>query len=1104
MKPGSLICWWGILITPAIFAVDLKQIYALESKGAVQEARKLLKTAATAPNSTTESKLTYAEFLDERRDPGTLAAYQSLLQSLPPSSPQRLAIERRIQLLNLISSKKQPYQQSTHPITHLPGPMRSFNRMAAISPDLAPDDLLGALARNIVTNGYQASSGQEALEQTEYLKLVVRYLSQARELEKLADTSGMIRIEECDSTITADILRILGYRMRGGCGNEVVLETVNASRAFLTIDSGFPLAQLEHALRTNTVFVYDYRPTPIPVLYGPEYWMSSKDKKTGTDISFIDYMISDPSVCRFYLGLSKLDAETAEALKNDIPLPRLKAFAHILDFYGGMFQVRNGKAIIPGGSRSASGWLKLTGTSPDQGGKFFGALMAKDDGWLASYFDATARLNGNVQDYLTDPSRMERFYTAIRGRITSPGPARPVFRANTDMMLLTNRLRLEADGRPHIPGSIEVWKQLFIKHPNGKYDGKLTKSAAGWKEPDDVLEALFALTRKSVENEPLKIFMALSDINRKRTTPLLPETVDRLAREWRTLGSQYMIFAEIPQVSDQTLLSFLENVSFISDIRDQQIRSDAAGLQQALVGLWQIFCRQNLIAASDRDATLSSLLSPFSRARSSIDLFDAGRSGVNTLLSATNSQSGVNTHDRFLDLLAGESKVTDHQSHTQLVQEMSRIFESQRLLPLSLIFELADNLTSVAQGGKLNSQLVGRFNSRVQEIQPARISLSGAEKNALAYGYSTERHIEIQRKVNFRQLVDRSTKSPEKLAEAKEHLTKFLRDTLVGLNYIHYAPPGAQILITNPLFVRSHDFIGVQGINQTWRGTEVFGSGWPSSAGGRLVGSLVNLPYALANAEQNFLIPTREQALIWGDLVPQMMVSAKVPRWWTVTPTQMHLVGLHLRLGESAIAEASMDQGKREAVLNILSRQIPPARLKKIEAFLNKGNANEALESVLPSESMILALSLLEEKISINGPETAGIQRLQREAPDQHSFKAISFAFGTPKPTLAHSYSPELLNLRTFPTLMGFSSRILAESWESSTLYYVALADELDMTPAQLNIQVPIWTQKTVEAIFATHLEDWPALLRSLRIVGEGVRTTHRTETDQKASLLED
>ena len=82
-----------------------------------------------------------------------------------------------------------------------------------------------------------------------------------------------------------------------------------------------------------------------------------------------------------------------------------------------------------------------------------------------------------MRDYLTDPARMKRFYTAVRGRITSPGPARPVFRSNTDMMLLTTRLRLDANGKPHIPGSLEVWKNLFVNHPQGKYDGKLTRLA---------------------------------------------------------------------------------------------------------------------------------------------------------------------------------------------------------------------------------------------------------------------------------------------------------------------------------------------------------------------------------------------------------------------------------------------------------------------------------------------------------------------------------------------------------------------------------------------------------------------------------------------------
>ena len=101
----------------------------------------------------------------------------------------------------------------------------------------------------------------------------------------------------------------------------------------------------------------------------------------------------------------------------------------------------------------------------------------------------------------------------------------------------------------------------------------------------------------------------------------------------------------------------------------------------------------------------------------------------------------------------------------------------------------------------------------------------------------------------------------------------------------------------------------MQGSNQTWKPTEVLGNGWPSSAGGKLVGSLAGLPYALAEAEQNFLIPSREQALIWGDLVPQMILSATVPRWWNVTPAQLHWVALHMDYAENMMAEAVHESG---------------------------------------------------------------------------------------------------------------------------------------------------------------------------------------------------
>jgi hypothetical protein len=198
------------------------------------------------------------------------------------------------------------------PTATIPGPLRPFARMAAISPTAPPEDILPALARNVVTGGYTAAQGSEGLEQTEYLKLVHRYLSQARELENLAGERKVVGVPACDSPVAADLLRILGFRMRGGCGSDVVLETVNASRAFLTTDSGFPLNQLEEALRTNRPFAYDFHPTPVPVLFGPEYWMAGA-KEPG---NFIESFISDPAVCRLYLGFSKLDPDTAGALRT--------------------------------------------------------------------------------------------------------------------------------------------------------------------------------------------------------------------------------------------------------------------------------------------------------------------------------------------------------------------------------------------------------------------------------------------------------------------------------------------------------------------------------------------------------------------------------------------------------------------------------------------------------------------------------------------------------------------------------------------------------------------------------------------------------------------
>ncbi|WP_228486215.1 hypothetical protein [Paludibaculum fermentans] len=1101
------------------------RVRQMELRGQGRTARQTLEDAAKSAPRDAAALAAYAGFLDLRRDPGTRAAYEKLLTVSGPATPAGKHALRRLVELNLIAGDRAAASRhlaAWHQaggsgltlaeqaptiaalptgIVEIPGPIRSFSRMAALSPDLPARDILLALARNVVTNGYQAVSGSDSLEPTEYLKLVIRYLGQARELDKLAGESKAIHIENCDSAQTGELLRILGFRMRGGCGSDVVLETVNATRAFLAMDSGFPLADLEQALRTNRPFHYDFKPTRVTVLYAPEYWLSNKERQSG---EFIDAFLNDPSLCRLYLGMAKLDPETAEELRKSLPVTRIRAFAHVFDFFGGMFRIRNGKVSVPGGDRSASGWAELAGANPNEGVKFIEKLVTKDDGWLASYFDALLRIHGPTLDYLSEPAHLKRFYTALRGRVTSPGPARPVFRANTDLMLLSTRLRVE-NGKPQVPGGIEIWRKLFVEHPNGKYDGKLTKSAAGWKEPEELLEALFGLSRKAVENEPLKIFMSLSDLDRNRRQPLEPATVSQLAIKWRAYGAQYSLFSESPNISDRTIKLYLDTAEAISDIRDMGVRSDVAGSMQALAGFWQILVRQKLIPADQTDTVLASLIEPFAKIKNERDLFDGARGGIQTILKATGAAPGVNPQDRLLDLLAGAVNPADDETHQLMLTDMMKGFEAQKLVSVKTLFDLADHLDALAKGEKGNAALLNRLAARVSDLNLPKGTLSSQERNSFSFGFWTEKHIDAQRKLNFRSIIEKAAGNPEKLKDARGMLTPLLRDSMVGLLYLHYAPPGAQILYTNPLFARSHDFIGVQGNNQTWRTTEVLGTGWPSSAGGRLVGSLANLPYALAEAEQNFLIPTREQALIWGDLVPQMLVSSKLPRFWNVDPAQLHYVDLHMRLGETVVADSALSPEVRVKALDILDRLAPPARVRHVDDLLAAGDVIAALEQITPAELYQIGTLAVSQRMDSGAFVADEIRHLTAACPDRCNQAAISEAFGTPKPTLTNSQHPELLNLRTFPTLMGYSSRILAESWESNNLFFAALADELYLPPSRLNVLLPEWTQRTVEQIFATHLEDWPALLRSMRTVADSVRVqTRKLQALETKAALED
>ena len=1092
-------------------AQALTQALQAERAGRTQEARELLASAAAGVSSNAEAQLAYAEFLDRYGDSGALTVYEAALRTAP-SNELKQRIAKRLAVLALAAGNQATaesaaaaysraggigWEQATSRIgaganletsdfgvAEIPGILDGFLRMAALSTDLKPEQLLPALAKNVATRGYRVSLDSQ--RETEYMKLIKQYLSQARELRQFAGENNSLDVPACESEETAQILKTLGYRLRAECGPEAVLETVNPSRAFLSIDSAFPLSELEDAYRRDAEFHLPYGVTSIPVLFGPEYWAAAATP--GTDGDFIDVFLSDPGLARLYSALTKMHRPTVIALRQSVSVETLKNYAPVLDFFGESFEIRDGRAITPGGARARSKWGDLVGASPDKGAEFFEALIQQDDGWLAAYFDAMTRVSGVAEAYLGDPRRMDRFYNALRGQVTSPGPARPIFRATGDLLLLTTRLSFDANGQVHIPGSVDAWKNLFENHPHGKYDGKLTRSAKGWSDPDDVVEALFALSRKVVENEPLAIFLAITNLERARSQPLANATVERMILDYPKFGAQFSYLSESSALSDETVIAFLDSMAEIDKINNYGRRADIVGSQQALVALWQILVRQGHIGPQEADKSLYDISMSFREVRRNDDaLFQAARTGVQRLLSAANVQAGAEPHVALVRLLSGRPGPNEGGQHEALIERFNSLFNQQRLVSIKTLFDLADHLERVSRGENFNVAMANRLAETISDVRLPQSELSTAEANAIGLDNWVDRHIRDQRDLNLQRLVDRAAGDLGEMLEIRGTIAPILRDSLVGLVYVYYSPPGAELIRANPLFVRSHDFSGSEG-RQSWRMPRDRGIGWPASAGGRLIGSLAGLPYTLNDAEQNFLVPTERQALIWQDLAPQVLLGATVPRWWDVSRSELHYVGLHLRMGQALVAESKLDPQLEAQVLGALRERVSPSRLWLLESRLTAGQTASAIDVLTPAEYFNLAMAFANGDSAYGDPFVSEIRRLRSETPERFAEQRISSTFGIPHPALSESYRPELLRLPLFPTMMGYSSRAMAESWESTNLYWAALADEAHLEPADLNFRIPEWTQQSIERIFATHLEDWPALLRSIRIVGDRYR----------------
>jgi hypothetical protein len=972
----------------------------------------------------------------------------------------------------------------------IPGPLRSFLRMAGISQKIGPEEVLPLLSRNVFTQGFEGSS-----RPTEFLILLRRYVVQARELALLASQSGMvIRVSNCDDA--KPLLRILGYRTRDNCGDAATsLLTEDPERAFLAIDSGFPILDLELTLQGGKPFEYPYPSSSVPVMFSESDWTrSSKKNVNESSKDLIDTILNDPSVARLYWAVSQLDPETSNTLRQSIGIAKLLPHAAVLDFYGRKLSVRAGRVLLPGDESSEPVWKDLVGAGPSSPGPFIEKLLAKDKGWLAAYFDVLSRIGGSQQAYFTEPNRLRLFYSALRASDTSAKATRGVFRPAPDLLLLVTRMRWDDTGQPLVPGNLDVWKEILHQKSDSHMVRDWDRRVSHLTSADQLVRTMFAVSRAQTDSGPLQIYMAISELDSRRLPGhrLSPATVRTLAAHFEDFSDQYRIFSEFPELSDQSIEQFLDVVQELNKV-PSSVRGNAFGIFQANVGIWQILARQGQISNSHLNESWQQVIKPFEAVRSAVQVYDAGKTSFNALFrSATGKPRS--SQDEIIELLAGprQTSVDGMRMHKELAARIRSVLDDQRLVSLDTIFTLGDVFLQKEQG-KQPEEFVFHLASETREFEMPRPIFTNGERTEWASGIYNNHHTDVEMKTDLARVLKSPTASHSQIDAARGQLASFLRDTLVGLNYAYYEPPGAQILHNNPLFVRSHDFAGdtVGGLKTLWQAPELLGQGSPAGGGAHFVGSLADLPYALAEIEQDFISPESVQALIWKEMTPGLMTSAVLPRWWDVSPMELHAIALYQRTGEELLVASAHDEALRLKVMTILSDRLLPRRTAHLERALRGATSSEILSETMPADTFYLTAEFQRrypDQLGERGAATQELQQLSREHPDEVNWKRLSHDFGIPHPRLAGNYGPELLNLAPTPTFSGNPSRFLAESWDSPNLYWARLADEGGYSPVMLNRLVPELTRLMVAKIFATDFEDWPALDRAMRETGEDFR----------------
>ncbi len=120
---------------------------------------------------------------------------------------------------------------------------------------------------------------------------------------------------------------------------------------------------------------------------------------------------------------------------------------------------------------------------------------------------------------------------------------------------------------------------------------------------------------------------------------------------------------------------------------------------------------------------------------------------------------------------------------------MRAVLDDQRLVSFDTLFGLYDGLGEMEHGAPVADSMLA-LAGNLREFELPRPIFTEGERASWSPMVYVSRHAELQVRTDLTKVI-KTPGTPAQLEAARAKLAPFLRDTLVGLNYAYYEPPGA-------------------------------------------------------------------------------------------------------------------------------------------------------------------------------------------------------------------------------------------------------------------------------------------------------------------------